>query len=132
MFIFYNPETLRVDHVVTYAPPDYSKFLSRMGDQHWVETNEEFKMEEIEILPDRTLRRRVPMSLEAPSSLRVGVSSMITGVPEGAKVFVNGTLQGVMDSSEVLDFTLETGGQYHFRFECSGYITKEITLEAIP
>lgn len=131
MFIFYNPNTLRVIHVITIAPPNYAEFLKTQPDQHWIETQDEYRPEEIEILPDLTIRRRALLNLSYPSSLTVNIESSIAGVPEGAAISINGGLQGTMDDSTVLEFTPQTEGSYRFVIECSGYIKKDFTLEAV-
>jgi hypothetical protein len=131
MFIFYNPNTRRAIHIVTIAPPNYAEFLATQPDQHWIETNESYRPDEIEILPDLSIRRRAPLDLSYPSSLTVDVESTIAGMPEGAEISINGELQGIMDDSSVLEFTPQTEGSYRFVIECSGYIKKDFTLEAV-
>jgi hypothetical protein len=131
MFIFYNPNTLKVVHVITIAPPNYAEFLETQPDQHWIETQDEYRVEEIEILPDLTLGRRALLNLSYPSSLTVDVESTVAGVPEGAAISINGELQGIMDDSTTLEFTPQTEGSYRFVIERSGYIKKDFTLEAV-
>ncbi len=128
MFVFFDPDTLRVHHVVMMAPPNYRDFLADAPDQHWAETEETMTMEEIEVMPDRSLRRRAPMSLTVTSG-KVNEPAIIAGVPEGAAITFNGKSMGAMDASGALEFTPTTGGTYRLRFEASGYITKEIAIE---
>ncbi len=128
MFVFFDPDSLRVDHVVMMAPPNYRDFLADAPDQHWAETDETMTMEEIEVMPDRTVRRRVPMQLAVRSG-KVNEPATIAGVPEGCSIKFNDKPMGVMDASGVLEFTPSTGGTYRLRFEASGYITKEIVIE---
>ncbi len=128
MFVFFDPDTLRVNHVVMMAPPNYKDFLAGAPDQHWAESEETMTLEEIEVMSDRTIRRRVPMSLTVTSG-KVNEPTTIAGVPQGAAITFNGKSMGVMDASGVLEFTPTTGGTYRLRFEASGYITKEISIE---
>lgn len=132
MFVFFDPETRRVHHVVHMHPIDYGKWLENNPPQNedWVETNQDFAFEEIEVLPDKTLRRRQPMTLDYPRIVQTGVEFPITGVPEGVTIVVNGAEEGVMDASNLLEFTAGVGGRYRFRFEGPGYIAQEIEIEA--
>lgn len=133
MFIFFNRNTRRVNNVVLYAPENYRQFLEENPDpnEDWLETDENLAFEEIEVLSDKTVRRRAPLMLEVPSSVTVGTEFVIGGIPAGLSIHVNNELLGTMDESGSLEFTAETGGFYHFRFEGSGYITKELTVEAV-
>lgn len=131
MFVFYNPETLKVIHLITLAPPDYKSFLSTQPDQHWIETDEEYSIEEIDITPELKLVRRIQMSVTGPDSIPLGSIMNFAGVPEGANIFVNDAELGVMDASGSLEITAETAGYYTFRFEAKGFITKEMTVEVI-
>lgn len=133
MFIFFEPSTRRVTNVVTYAPENYRQFLEAnpSPDEDWVETQDDYRFEEIEVNADKTVSRRQPMLIDGPSSVTTGAAFLINDVPEGVSILVNGELMGTMDDSGALEFTAETGGLYHFRFEGSGYITKELTVEAV-
>lgn len=133
MFIFFHPETRVVHHIVTLHPANYGDWLTENPPpgEIWVETPENYSFDEIEILEDHSVRRRQPMTLTHPETAQVGVEFIVAGVPENARVIVNGAEIGVMDESETLEFTAGTGGVYRFRFEGSGYITKEIVIEAL-
>lgn len=131
MFVFYDPNTLKLIHAVIIAPPEYKEFLSTKPDEHWIETDENITPEEVEIMPDKTIRRRVPMNISAPNTIVLGQAQNITGIPEGVSINVNGTSQGVMDSSHIIEFDPQMSGTYVFRFEGSGYITQEKTIEVI-
>lgn len=132
MFVFFDRVTRAVQHIVTLHPIDYADWLRDNWPQSedWLETDEAYRLEEIEVLPDKTLRRRQPMTLTYPQTVTTGVEFAIGGVPAGVSIIVNGAALGVMDDSGVLEFTAQTGGAYRFRFEGPGYITQEISLEA--
>jgi hypothetical protein len=131
MFIFYDPNTLKMVHAVIIAPPEYREFLLTKQDEHWIETDENITPEEVEVMPDKTIRRRVPMNISAPNIVSVGELHTITGVPEGISISVNGVNQGVMDSSQHIEFEPQIAGEYIFRFEGSGYIALEKKIEVI-
>jgi hypothetical protein len=138
MFIFYDPETLKSNHIVAVAPPNYGEFLKTQPNLHWIETDETFSIEEIEILPDLTLRRRVPMQISVAHS-RVDYETrmvdipeyeiQVFGIPKGAIIYFDNQDAGIMDESGVMEFTTSIAGTYKLRFEASGYITKEISIE---
>lgn len=56
MFVFYNPETLDVEHVVVHAPDDYKETIKGLS---YIETNEDIPLEEISISKDRRVVRAV-------------------------------------------------------------------------
>ena len=131
MFVFYDPNSLKLLHVVVIAPPDYREFLSTQPDQSWVETDEDYAPEEIEIVPDHSIRRRQRMNIVAPDTVEVGQICQIAGVPVGVTILVNGEVYGTMDSEPNIEFEPKTGGTYTFRFEGSGFIAQEKTIEAV-
>lgn len=131
MFVFYEPSSLKIIHIVTHAPENYGEFLKDIPDQYWIEAEIIDPIDEIELTPELTIRRRQPMSIVHPDQLLVGVESTISNIPMGISIFINGEPQGVMDQSETLEFTPQTGGNYTFKFEGSGYIKKEFNLEAV-
>lgn len=131
MFIFYHPETRDVQHVVLYAAIDYRHHLETENITNWVETDEDIAYDEIEVLPDLTIARRQRMIINAPTTINLGETAEIVGVPEGVSVHINEIDNGLMDDSGVIEFTPETGGLYRFSFKGSGYIAQEITIEAI-
>jgi hypothetical protein len=131
MFVFYDPATYQVQHIINVAPPTYQEFLEQEGITNFILTNETIPINEIEVLPDLTIRQRVPMGLVIPPALTVNVESIIAGVPDGSLISINGVAQGTMDASTTLEFTPQTEGSYRFEIECSGYIKKDFTLEAI-
>jgi hypothetical protein len=131
MFVFYEPETLKILHLVTLAPPDYADFLRTSNEENWFEADFDGDISEMEIMSDMTLRKRQHMSVIYSQPFKVGVESVISNIPNGVTVYINNIGQGVMDQSESLEFTPETGGIYTFRFEGSGFVTKEISIEAV-
>lgn len=131
MFIFYDQNTLRINHVVLHAPPNYAEFLQTIPDQHWIESDFDGGIDEIELMSDLSIRKRQRMNIGYPSSLKVTEEASISNIPFGTTIFINGTRQGTMDQSQVLEFIPQTGGSYTFKFECSGYMTEEFSLEAI-
>lgn len=131
MFVFYDPDTLKLIHAVIIAPPEYRDFLLTKPDEHWIETEENITPEEVEIMPDKTIRRRVPMNISAPDTVVLGEITNITGIPEGVSISVNGTSQGIMDNSQHIEFEPKISGEYIFRFEGSGYINQEKVIEVI-
>lgn len=54
MFVFYNPTTLRVDHIVIHAPEGYRETIQG---HHWIETDEDIPPEEIQITEDKKIIR---------------------------------------------------------------------------
>jgi len=132
MFVFFDPTSRRVNHVITIAPEGYAEFLKEnpLENEAWIEIEEEIPFLEIEVMKDLTVRRRVPMPLEYPTVVKVGEEFLIKNVPTGITISVNDAEMGVMDDSDVLEFTAGTGGFYRFKFEGTGYIPKEITIEA--
>ena len=132
MIVFYHSTSLAPVHIVTIYAEDYLKFIESTPQQwpHFVIPNAQLRPEEIEILPGPTWRRRQPMPVVAPMQINVGANFVISGVPSGAEIYLNGASCGTADGSEI-DMELGVAGFYRLRFECSGYITKEITIEAI-
>jgi hypothetical protein len=134
MFVFFDRETRKVINVVHLAPINYEEHLEANRDPlyDWVKCEEAMSFEEIEVLEDKTIRRRKSMSLKYPDQPpKIGVEFPIEGIPVGVNVFVNDRLFGPMDEAQMLDFTPQTGGVYKFRFEGSGYLPKEISIEAV-
>ena len=58
MFIFYNPESLNVEHIVVYAPDDYKEFLEKQGDQNWIEAETDIPVSEIALDANKNIIRR--------------------------------------------------------------------------
>jgi hypothetical protein len=135
MIVFYNPSNYSPSHVVFEAADEYMKWLedpATVHDSPYVIIPERMSLEEIEILPGPAWRRRQPMQIIAPEQVIVGETFMITGVPNGATVAESYEVLGVMDASGVLEMTFDTPAIYTFQISCSGYITKEFTIEALP
>jgi hypothetical protein len=58
MIVFYNPETLAVNHVVVNAPDDYMTSLKSQPELYWLETAEDIPPEEIYITRDKKVGRQ--------------------------------------------------------------------------
>jgi hypothetical protein len=129
MFIFYNPDTLKIDHIVIYAPPEYKEFISSQPNQHWLEIDETYEPDEIELTSDLQVIRRISMDILYPEKVLPTEVITITNVPETASITINEVLSGTMDNSRVLEITPNNSGFYKFKFEASGYLPKEITVE---
>jgi hypothetical protein len=54
MFVFYNPATLAVEHVVIHAPEGYKE---KLEPGHWIEVDDDIPPEEIKITPEKTVIR---------------------------------------------------------------------------
>lgn len=135
MIVFYNRDTLEIAHVISQAADQYVEYLQSPdypGDPFIISSSGPTNIDELEVLPGPVLAVRQPMALDAPTHCTVDVECVISGIPEGATISVNGEERGTMDGSGVLEFTAETPGPYRFYFACSGYIRKEITVEAHP
>ena len=130
MFVFYNATTLTIDHVVHMAPPNYAAFLATRPDLTWAQTDQKLSPKEIEILPNKTIGKRVAMTL-TPTLAKAGSQSTVAGVPPGATISFNGAAQGVMDASGLLEFTPTTAGTYKITITCTGYIKQELSLEIL-
>jgi hypothetical protein len=130
MFVFYNPTTLAIDHVVHMAPPNYAAFLATRPDLTWVQTDLKLSPKEIEILPNKTVGKRVAMTL-TPTLAKAGLESTVAGIPPGAAITFNGAVQGVMDASGLLEFTPATAGVYKITITCTGFIKEELSLEIL-
>lgn len=129
MFIFYNPDTLKIDHVVIYAPPEYKEFISSQSNQNWLEVDETYEPDKLEITPDLKVICRTNMDIMFPEKVLPDEVIIITNIPETASISINGVLSGVMDSSGILEVTPSNSGFYKFNFDASGYLPKEITVE---
>lgn len=132
MFVFFHRDTRIVHHIVTLHPENYREWLENNppAGEDWLETSDNYAIDEIEVLPDLSLRRRQPMTLTYPPTATTGIEFAILGVPSGVSILVNGAALGVMDDSGALEFTAQTGGAYRFRLEGPGVITQEILIEA--
>ena len=134
MIIIYDPDTLTPWQIVHHADREYLAWLESNSGHSYVMTEERMTPEEIEVIrtPEGVaLRRRVPLPEISCETLRVGQERTLSGIPEGVSVFVNGAAPVVMDASGTLEITASTAGFYVFRFEGSGWITREISLEAL-
>lgn len=134
MIVFYHPADLSPVHIVTVYADQYRKFIEA-NPQQWpflVIEGENLRIEEVEVLPEGQWRRRLPMQIVAPSSAVVNEEFEITGVPEGMTIEVDGAAVGEMDASGSLTLSMGTPAFYQVRFSGPAYITKEITIEAVP
>jgi hypothetical protein len=63
MFVFFDPETRAVRHIVTLHPANYGEWLAANPPegQRWAETSEDIPFEDIEILEDFTVQRRATL-----------------------------------------------------------------------
>ncbi len=132
MHVLYHSETLAVECVM-YDCHEVTARHNRTLPNH-VEHPEKIPHREIEIvmLDGRpTVRRRAPMPIEAPALMTVGIEALISGVPEGVRIAVDGGDRGVMDASGRIEFTAEVAGFYKFAFSGSGWIGREIEIEAV-
>lgn len=86
-------------------------------------------IEEVQVNADRSVHRRTPMNIQAPSSATVGDTVSVSGIPPGTLVTFDGKELGVMDDSGVLEFEAKSVGPHRFDFRASDYVPMEITIE---
>jgi hypothetical protein len=58
MFIFYNPQSLNIEHIVVYAPENYKEFLVQQGEQNWIEAETDIPVSEIALDANKNIIRR--------------------------------------------------------------------------
>jgi hypothetical protein len=58
MFIFYNPQSLNVEHIVVYAPEGYKEFLVQQGEHNWIEAETDIPASEIALDANKNIIRR--------------------------------------------------------------------------
>jgi hypothetical protein len=137
MFIFYNPSDLSIHHVIEQHPENYETYLNGKSDAGaWIKTDEAMGFTEIYLTKNGSgevtaTRKTAFPEITAPTSMTVGVEITLTGILEGAGVSINGMSYGAMDASGTLEFTATTAGIYKFSFEKPGFMTKEISIEAV-
>jgi hypothetical protein len=137
MFIFYNATDLSIHHVIDHHPENYESFLASRSDVGaWIKTDEVIPLNEIYLVKNgggevTATRKTAFPEITAPTSMTVGAEITLTGILEGAGVFINGMSYGAMDATGTLEFTATTAGTYNFRFEKLGFTTKEISIEAV-
>lgn len=135
MLAFFDPASREVVHLVTDHSDEYLNWALNPATTHaypYVLINDRMPMEHIEILPDHSVRRRVPMLVSGPPQVFAGDRFQIVGVPNSARVFIDSAEIGEMDASGVLDLTLETPARYVITLDCSGFIRKELHVEVLP
>ena len=57
MIVFYDPETLKVHHVVVHAPEGYVQSLQQTENMSWVEVDEDIPPDEIMLTADKKVIR---------------------------------------------------------------------------
>lgn len=130
MLITYHAETLTPLCLHSIYPEGYETVLEEQG-APFVKVDEgQLDIWEVEILPGGVFRRRQPLAPEYAASMTVGAESRIEGLPAGLDVSINGNHVGVTDGAAI-EFTPEHIGAYWFKFSGSGWVTKEIKIEAV-
>ena len=133
MLVVFDPNNHVILHVVTMHMPDLPETFRAQG-QSFVDHPETIPHHEIEVIRDASgapvVRRRQPMSIEGPSAVAVSAEAVFEGIPEGVAVTIEGEAAGVMDSGGRLEFTPEVAGLYRICFAGSGWLPREISLEA--
>ena len=66
------------------------------------------------------------------AAVRVGEAATIAPIPEGTEIAIGGVACGAMDATQALEFTPEVGGAYRIQLSLRGWLTLELTLEAVP
>lgn len=133
MLVQFHPDTLEPFHLCYSCDDQTRAHYLALGNT--VEHPDDMAHREVEIVlvdGKHAVRRRQPLTLIHSDFVRVGEEFTISGIPEGVAIFVNGSHMGMMDATQVLEFTAHIGGFYTFRFEGSGWITQEIKIEALP
>ena len=133
MIVEYDAQ-LRPFHAIGHYPKGTGEWMQSQG-MTFIEIDETMGLDEVELFRENgevVCRRRQHLSIDALATMRVGVETIITGIPKGLQIAINGVIQGEMDESGELALTPQRAGFYTITFSGSAWVTKEVRLEALP
>jgi hypothetical protein len=135
MIVFYDPVTLIPVHVIYDADQSFLAHHKSLSD-HWAETRERIPHEHIGLRKNTDgvigVYRLETFAIIMPNRFVAGEEAVLSAIPSGAAISIEGEPKGMMDESGVLEFTPHTAGCYTIEFSREGYKTTRYTIEALP